>query len=570
MFEQKRNVILIGFLIAAVFCIPFYNTSVFLGLDMTFHMSRFDGLLSALRDFQFPVAIYPEKNFGFGYASPLFYCDLFILPAAILYATKLPIILVYKIYVFAVAWFGACTSLYAMSKYTKHAWLALVGSLLFTFSSYHINDFFIRAALGEAIAFSILPLFMVVAKDYFVERKNNTLALALFFSALALSHLITFALCAAVFALLMICYSGTLFRNKHLLSFIKAVFIGTALCAFFLFPLLQQMTSQKFLFAQNRELWGEEIMQAYSNTPISAVSDYLFLGYYRLADHHYFTGLTVLISPILFLFSNKKDKRFPFLAILTVISIILLIATTNLIPLYKIPLLQSIQFTYRFNILIATFLPFSLIYALDHFSKKPRAVIVVLLLCYTALNTTAIYTQIATDEIQADNSLPADTLFHREFYENYNNYYNVSELSSGEYLPATHQMDYKNLQNEIDLYDTTASYVTYTRTGTKSTLTMDCASDGFAALPVSWYLGYQAELTDGDKPEILTISQDEYTGRIIIPVKAGSHSYRVYYRGTTVQKASLLCSFVSLLILAGYLMYKNARQAAGIDQSAKQ
>ena len=559
MFSQKKNIILIGFLIAALFCIPYCSTSVFAGLDMTFHLSRIDGMLSSIRDLQFPIAIYPDKNYGFGYASPLFYCDLFLLPAAILYAMHIPIILVFKIYVFLIAWVGACCALYAMNEYTSSSGLCMIGALLFTFSSYHINDFFIRAALGEALAFSVLPLFMVVVKRYLVDGEKNVLPLALFFSVLALSHLITFALCAAVFAVLILIYSRRLLQNRQFPVFFKAVVIGAALCAFFLIPLLQQMRSQKFLFAQNRELWGAEIMQAYSNTPLSAVSDYLFLGYYDLELHHYFTGLVVVISPLFFLLSKKKDDTHRFLAILTVISVLLLIATTNLIPLYRIPALQSIQFTYRFNVLIATFLPFALIYTLDQMPGSKRRILSAILLLYTAANTAVIDYQLLTDEIQISNTASKYALFNREFYENYNNYFNVSELSSGEYLPATHQVNYKYLSGTIDLYDTRSHSVTYTRNGTKSVLTMDCTDDGFAALPVTWYLGYQAERSDNGESVILPVSQDEYTGRIVIPVSQGTHTYRVYYRGTTIQRLSLLLSFVSLLILLGYLVSKNAR-----------
>ena len=567
MLSQKKNIILIGFVIAALFCIPFYNSSVFAGLDMTFHLSRIDGMLSSLRDLQFPLAIYPEKNYGFGYASPLFYCDFFLLPATLLYAAHIPIIIVYKLYVFLIAWLGACTALYAMNEYTSHSDLCLAGAVLFTFSSYHINDFFIRAALGEALAFSLLPLFMVVVKHYLVDGKNNTLELTLFFSALALSHLITFALTAAVFAVLILIYSPKLARRKQFLTFFKAVAFGTALCAFFLLPLLQQLNSQTFLFSQNRRLWGEEIMHSYSNTLLSAVSDYLLLGHYDLEQHHYFTGLVVVVSPVFFLFSRKKDETHHFLAALCVISVILLILTTNLIPVWKIPFLQSIQFTYRFNILIATFLPFALIFTLDQMAVGARKALMSVLLIYTAANTAVIYQQLFTDEVQVSNLASTYALFNREFYENYDNYFNVSELSSGEYLPATHQINYKYLSGSIDLYNTSSPSVSYARTGTKSVLTMNCDTDGFAGLPVTWYLGYRAELADGDTPVILPISQDEYTGRIVIPVYQGEHTYRVYYKGTTVQRLSFAVSMVSLLVLAGYIVGKKARQDAAGEEA---
>ncbi|MBR4456928.1 MAG: hypothetical protein IKS32_12035 [Solobacterium sp.] len=561
MFENKRNIALIAFFIAAVFCIPFYSTSMFSGLDLTFHLSRFDGMLSAMKDLQFPLAIYPEKNFGFGYASPLFYCDLFIFPAALLYSMNIPLVIVYKIFVFFISWSGACCTLYAMNEYTKKPLLCMFGTIVFTFSAYHINDFFIRAALGEAMAYSLLPLFMVIVKRFLVDRKNNILPLALFFSCLALCHLITFAFCAAVFALLLFCYLFTLFQKpKHFLSLLAAVVIGASLSLFFLAPLLQQMVSQKFLFVQNRELWGEEIMRTYSNTLISAFHDYIIVGHYDLELHHYFVGIPVVLCPLFLLACDRKSKTFPFLALLTLISILLFLLTTDLFPVWKIPYLTSVQFTYRFNILIASFLPFVMIAGMDRMSDHSAHIVLTLLMLYITANTGVIYHQLMTDENQISNTERADVLFSREFYENYNNYFNVSELSSGEYLPATHQMNYRAMQGSVELFDTTSHSISYSRTGTHSVLAMECEKDGFAALPVSWYLGYQAELNDNGEPAVLPISQEEYTGRIVIPVRQGTHTYHVYYRGTTVQKGSLLCSFICTLILTGYLLASKTGQ----------
>ena len=561
MFRNKTSTFLIAFLIAAVFCIPFYLTSVFKGLDLTFHLSRIDGILSCTKDLQFPFAIYAEKNYGFGYACPLFYCDLFLFPAAVLYAMNIPLVIVYKIYVFLIVWIGAAASLNAMHYFTKRDALVLFGALVFTFSSYHINDFFIRAALGEAMAFSLMPMFPVVAYRFFVEEKNNTLELVTFFTALALSHLITFTMASVVFALLMIRYVKTLFRNRHLLCFLKAVFIGFCLSAFFLLPMVQQLRSQKFLFMQNRELFGETIMRDYSNTPLSALSGYVLLRGYDLEAHHYFTGLVIVITPLLFLFVRKVNaKKHGFFALLTVISVLLLVCTTDVVPLYKISFLQSIQFTYRFNILIASFLPFVLVYALDHFKRKTANVLMALFLIYTAANTAVIDRWLIRNKDQVENFASRSQLFTGEFYENYNNWYNIAELSSGEYLPATHEMNYKENQGSVYLFETTSPSVAYTRTGTDSVLHLDSSADGYAAIPVTWYLGYEAELEENGSYRSIPITQEEYTGVIVIPIYSGSHTYRIRYVGTRIQKYSLLVSFVSLLILGGYLLIKKARE----------
>ena len=571
MFRRKSYVILIAFVITAVFCIPFYRSDLFTGLDLTFHLSRIDGLLSATRDLQFPIAIYPEKNYGFGYASPLFYCDLFLIPAAILYAAHVPLLIVYKIYVFVIAWIGVIASLYAMHYFTRRDVLAVFGALLFTFSSYHINDFFIRAALGEAMAFSLMPLFPVIAHRFFVEEENNTMELAGFFSLLAVCHLISFTLCAAVFALLILCYIRTFFRDLHWWSFLKAVAIGFCLCAFFLLPMVQQLRSQKFLFVQNRELFGEEIMRRYSNTIFSALNDYVFSMGYDLESFHYFTGLTVTIAPLLFLFCRRHDRTHGFMAVLTVVSVLLLIATTDLIPLWRIEILQSIQFTYRFNILIASFLPFVLVYTINSFPKPARTVLCTLLVLYMGLNTAVINRQLRRYKQRTDNLATPAYLFTGDFYENYNNYYNIAELSSGEYLPATHEMNYAENQGSVYLFETVAPSVTYTRSGTESTLKLNSVNDGFAAIPVTWYLGYEAVRREGREEVVLPITQEEYTGQIVLPVKAGEYTYEIRYVGTRLQKYSLLLSLVSLLILSGYLTVKKARsdEAADLEASEK-
>ena len=561
MFRNKKITLAVAFLIAAVFCIPFYRSELFTGLDLTFHLSRIDGLLYATRDLQFPVAIYPDKNFGFGYASPLFYCDLFLYPAAVLYALNIPLLIVYKIYVFIIAWIGAYTALIAMHTFTRSQLLCLFGAVIFTFSSYHINDFFIRAALGEAMAFSLMPLFPVVAYHFFVEKNDNMMELAVFFSALALCHLITFTLCAAVFAVLILCYLPTFSRKMHWFTFLKAVGIGFCLCAFFLLPMLQQLRSQKFLFVQNRELFGEEIMKLYSNTPLSAASDYAVEMGYDLESHHYYTGIVMVLTPILFLFSRQHGKKHAFFAILTAISVLLLSCTTNLVPLHRISVLQSIQFTYRFNIIIASLLPFVLVYTLDHFDRQLRPILAVVLLSYTALNTSIIYRQLHKYRQQTDNFATPEELFSGPFYENYNNYYNVAELSSGEYLPATHHMNYEENQGSVFLFETVAPSVTYTRSGTTSILQMDSATGGFASIPVTWYLGYEAvrETESGDV--VLPITQEEYTGQIVIPIEAGEHTYRISYIGTRVQKYALLLSFITLLAVITWMLIQKARSS---------
>ena len=69
-----------------VFCIPYLNNDIAVipSQDLTFHLNRLAGLANAFEEGQILPKIYPYANFGFGYATPLFYCDFFLYPFAVL------------------------------------------------------------------------------------------------------------------------------------------------------------------------------------------------------------------------------------------------------------------------------------------------------------------------------------------------------------------------------------------------------------------------------------------------------------------------------------------------------
>lgn len=96
---QKQNLVEYIFLIVVTifFCIPFLFNRFNVGYDLYFHLYRFEGIKDALQAHEFPIYLYPYHNFGFGYSSPMFYCDLFIMIPALLYAIGFRLITCYKL-----------------------------------------------------------------------------------------------------------------------------------------------------------------------------------------------------------------------------------------------------------------------------------------------------------------------------------------------------------------------------------------------------------------------------------------------------------------------------------------
>ena len=140
----------------------------------------------------------------------------------------------------------------------------------------------------------------------------------------------------------------------------------------------------------------------------------------------------------------------------------------------------------------------------------------------------------------------------------YNLDYNHDELGGAEYLPYTEKMDYNNDSLAIKCIDNNGQAVDYiydyNRLFSKIEFTCDNQKDLKLLLPLSYYKGYKAyELID-NQWVMTNISYSPVFKEILIDSKAGTHIYKVLYKGTAVQKISLIVSAVTLITL---IIYRN-------------
>ena len=145
---KKTLSFILIFLLTAIFCWSFCNDNIYVGDDLTFHLNRIAGLANAFEERQILPKIYPYANYGFGYATPLFYCDVFLYPFAILYHFGMPAVICFKLMIFVYTLIGDLIVFYCANLVFKNKRISIIAVILYLFANYHMQNVYLRSALG--------------------------------------------------------------------------------------------------------------------------------------------------------------------------------------------------------------------------------------------------------------------------------------------------------------------------------------------------------------------------------------------------------------------------------------
>ena len=213
-------------------------------------MQRIAAMAAELSYGQFPVRLTTTTLNGYGYASPLCYCELFLLLPALLYNLWLPLRTCYQIYLFAVTLATCLIAYYSFAKITASRRLGLLGALLYTLSAYRLTCVYTRAAVGEFTAMAFFPLVLLGLYGIYTKDKprfGDWLPMALGMAAMVQSHLLSCELTALLLILFCLLRLRETFRPARLLAWVKAALLAVGLSAWYLFPFLISTSTIPFL-----------------------------------------------------------------------------------------------------------------------------------------------------------------------------------------------------------------------------------------------------------------------------------------------------------------------------------
>lgn len=538
--------ILICVLMTCICLFSFFDSKIIVNIsqDITFHLNRFVGLANAFEEGQILPKIYPYANNGFGYATPLFYCDLFLYPFAILYHFGLSVVWCYKLCVLFYTTLGNIFIYLIFKKETNNRKLSLLASFLYLTCSYHLLNIFIRGALGEILAMTFVPLVLYAIYRILVKHEDCFIFLGISFSLLVQSHLISsllygiFFFCMIVVFLIMNRKDFSLIK-KTIITIIKGTTLALLLCAWYLLPMFEQMYSQTFWLSVNSQYNN-------INTTIQPVSDLIRSSSYKFIPG---IGIVLVLFNILYLLV-KKNKY------ITIIIIYILFMYLIIFGLIPGTILNVAQFYFRFYIVIFPLSIIVMLYVLSELKYKNILIVFSILILFTNAVVTNIK-MMNDGEYYLNNNATINEVNSITSYK-YNLDYNHDELGGAEYLPYTEYMDYNNDLLAIKYIDKNKQMIDYIYEYDRhfSSIEFICDNEDELELllPLSYYKGYKAyEMIDGVYKNI-DISINEKYKLIVVSSTSGRHKYKVIYENTTIQQVSLIASFIALGTI---ILYQN-------------
>lgn len=341
--ERNRQRILLFIVFLLLSIIPLLFTHIgkevmYRGDDLYFHLNRIEGLALGIKNGDYSPKINYFFLYGMGYGSPIFYSDIFLYPASLLRILGLSISNSYIIFLIGINFMTYLIAYYSFLFYKKVPFQAFLFAVLYGTASYRLSDLTERAALGEVLALTFIPLAFVGMWSIFEGDRDKFYLLSLGMSALILSHVLS----AFIFSLFIVVY--LLFNIRHIISektrivaFFKAIGLTILLCLGFLVPLAEQVVQQSFTFQTN------QVTQL--SQEVGTIVDYLNIAIRNSG----FNNLGLLMIGLLFFLALNYDSLAKQAKRLLMMTGLLLFVSTSFFPhkLLDNTVMNAIQFPWR-------------------------------------------------------------------------------------------------------------------------------------------------------------------------------------------------------------------------------
>ena len=503
----------------------FKNMEIFGFYDTAFHINR---ALSLESIFSSPINFETFRSYGMQVNN--FYPWLTLYPLFLL--TKFTNLAIgYNLFLYIVTLITLFICHYVMYEITKKHVTSSFFAIIYTTSSFRSVEIFLRGAMGELLAMSILPLILLGFIKLYDSKKESWVMLAISMTLLIYTHVLSVAMTMVmiIIALIIQFYRKKKIEIFLIIKLIKAAIVTLLLSLAFIGPMIEQTLYQDLNrpyvdILQKRAIYlGKEFLIG------SIDSELLSFG----------IGLTLLICLIILTFNFKKLGILSKITyIMGIISILLCTKIFPWVALQNTPL-NIIQAPWRFMIFSTLFISFSVSLfispQLEKFSyTRRRNFILLLILAISILNYSSVVNMVKEMNFQGTYS--------NEQMEN-----KLEEFENFDYVPIGYKKDQLLLKNHQVTEDGQVIYSSFSPNKDEITFTFKSSKGKTIVLPVFRYKG----LTVTVNSKNATVLKQ---GGPFVTVKSesGINKVTIRYSYTFFSKISLFISIITLIVLLFY------------------
>lgn len=570
MWLQKNGLIVIG-LAALLFIVelPMLMNYLPKGYDLRFHYYRLYSIAEGLRNGIFPVKIQPKWFNGYGYATGIFYGDIFLYFPALLYLLGFPLGTAYKAYVFAINVITIGNAYLCFKTMAKDKYIGLFGTVIYASFLHRLVALYTRAALGAYTALAFLPLVVLGLWAVYYgddkEYKKSWIYLVVGATGIIQSHLLGTLMTILFVGIFMMISLKLTLRKKTVVALGRAAAGCLFSNLFFAVPFLdayRNMTLAVDDYRGNMPVYYNSafLSQLFSNV-FNAVADVKedLYGMYQDMPMSVgpMSGLVILAAVCCLLVNRPKEKKEnSLLSKLLTMALLSLWMSTNLFPYmwleefcpFLYTGLKKFEFAWRFLGAASTFI--TLLYVIlmtkakEMFTGKiaiAAGAVTCMLFCYQGASYLFQY-----------NNLMIPFEYEYNFRD-----LTLRAIYDGAYLPQG--TDWQELTTDIQVSDTELVNVALeARKGTFVRISVEnhSTTDAYVDLPILYYKGYRAQSEGKNLPVSVGTNN-----RIRIAVPAGfrgtiktSFAEPWYWRGAEI------ISFLFWFSLVGYFVIKGMRK----------
>lgn len=530
-------------LICFVAILPFLADFTFTGHDTAFHLNRIICLSDEIKMGNYFPSIYSTALNGYGYATPLFYGQLFIYIPAILYSCGFSLTVSYNAYIIIFSIATCLIMYYSSFEIFLNKKSAVLASALYTLSAVRLTNIFTRGAVGEFTAMSFLPLVVLGFYNVYSSKKDEKIKfkqyipIVIGLTGIMRSHLLTIIMSAIVIILFCILSIKRTLQKNRMVALIKSLILTLILNFSYIVPLLESYSMDMIVRSRTNYIQssGTYLLQLFN----VIVNNFQEAINYNSAGNEMSLslGFSITFGLIVYVYYllKQRDSRvkaescFKFANVSFIITICTIFMSTRLMPYdildflpnFVYSLLTSYQFPWRWLVFSTLFGVFCSTFAVASLNKiysqscenNVTLFISGLLVSILLINAGQIYAdQLRTSEIQK--------------YSN-NSYDRSFDIGTGEYLILGDYVDPADLSPYYVAnlqYDDSLLYVNeYMHNGGSINLYVNnySASSNSILLPLICYDNYHAF---DDNENELEISMGE-NARISIEIPAGYKGY---------------------------------------------